>query len=59
MIALAPACAASDIASVSDLSQLSIEELANVPVTSVSKLAEPLGDAAAAIYVISHEDIRR
>jgi len=48
-----------DVASVSDLSQLSIEELANVPVTSVSKSAEPLSDAAAAIYVISHEEIRR
>jgi iron complex outermembrane receptor protein len=57
--AFAPAPAAADVGSVSDLSQLSIEELANVPVTSVSKSAEPLSDAAAAIYVISHDDIRR
>jgi iron complex outermembrane recepter protein len=45
--------------SVSDLSQLSIDDLANVPVTSVSKSTEPLSDAAASIYVISHDDIRR
>jgi iron complex outermembrane receptor protein len=58
-IALAPTYAAADVASVSDLSRLSIEELANVPVTSASKSAESLSDAVAAIYVISHEEIRR
>ena len=42
-----------------DLSKLSIEELVNIPVTSVSKTAEPLSDPAAAVYVISHDDIRR
>lgn len=42
-----------------DLSKLSIEELVNIPVTSVSKTAEPLSDAAGAVYVISHDDIRR
>jgi iron complex outermembrane recepter protein len=45
--------------SVEDLRGLSIEELANIPVTSVSKSTEPLSDAAAAIYVISHDDIIR
>jgi len=50
---------AQQVASVQDLSKLSIEDLANVQVTSVLKTPEPLSDAAAAIYVISGEDIRR
>jgi len=41
------------------LADLSLEELANLPVTSVSKKSEPLADAAASVYVISNEDIRR
>ncbi len=44
---------------VADLSQLSIDELANVEIVSVSKRPEPLSQAAAAVYVISAEDIRR
>ena len=42
-----------------DLTALSIEELSNIQVTSVSKHAEKLSDAAASIYVITNEDIRR
>ena len=42
-----------------DLADLSIEELANIQVTSVSKRPERLQDAAAAVFVISAEDIRR
>ena len=42
-----------------DIRQLSIEELANVEITSVSRRPEPLADAPAAIFVISAEDIRR
>jgi iron complex outermembrane receptor protein len=45
--------------SISDLGRLSIEDLANLPVTSVAKRAEPLGQAPAAIYVITHDDIER
>lgn len=41
------------------LKNLSIEQLMDLPVTSVSKTAQPVSDAAAAIYVISHEDIAR
>ncbi len=44
---------------IEDLTQLSIEELANIEVTSVSKKAEPLSAAPAAIYVITGDDIRR
>jgi iron complex outermembrane receptor protein len=42
-----------------DLSRLSLEELADVQITSVSRRAEAVGEAAAAIYVISADDIRR
>ena len=42
-----------------DLSKLSIEELGNVEVTSVSKRPEAIGQAAAAVYVITHDDIVR
>jgi len=42
-----------------DLSRLSIEELANIEISSVSKRPELLSAAAAAVYVITSEDIRR
>lgn len=38
---------------------LNIEELVNIKVTSVSKKVQSLSDAPAAIFVISHEDIKR
>jgi iron complex outermembrane receptor protein len=41
------------------LREMSIDDLAEVSVTSVSKSAQPLGEAAAAVYVIDHEDILR
>ena len=43
----------------SDLTKLSLEELMNIEVTSVSKKTEKLSKAAAAIFVITQEDIRR
>jgi iron complex outermembrane receptor protein len=43
----------------SALADLGIEELMNVSVTSVSKKAEPLADAASAISVITQEDLQR
>ncbi|NEX20815.1 TonB-dependent receptor [Thiorhodococcus mannitoliphagus] len=42
-----------------DLTELSMEELLAVEVTSVGKKAQSLSDAAAAIFVISNDDIRR
>lgn len=42
-----------------DLDSMSIEELAQIEVTSVSKRSEPLSNAPAAIYVITPDDIRR
>lgn len=44
---------------VEDLSSLSLEELATIKVTSVSKRAESIADAAASIYVITGDSIRR
>jgi iron complex outermembrane receptor protein len=43
----------------STIADLSLEELANIRVTSVSKRAEALADAAASVFVITAEDIRR
>ncbi len=43
----------------SGLLDLSIEDLAGLTVTSVSKQAEPLSKAAAAIHVVTAADIRR
>lgn len=45
--------------SIGDLSEMSLEELMSIEVTSVSKRSEPLSKAAAAVYVITEEDIRR
>ncbi|NMG31615.1 TonB-dependent receptor plug domain-containing protein [Aromatoleum evansii] len=41
------------------LTDLSLEELANVQVTSVSKKSQRLADAPAAVFVITQDDIRR
>ncbi len=43
----------------SELADLSLEELMNVEVFSVSKKAQKLSESAAAIYVLTQEDIRR
>jgi len=42
-----------------DLTQVSIENLMNIEVTSVSKREQKLSRAAAAVFVITQEDIRR
>ena len=41
------------------LSSMSIEDLLNVEVTSVSKTQQKISETAAAIYVITQEDIQR
>lgn len=43
----------------SELKKLSLEELMEIEVTSVSKRAEKLSEAASAIQVVTGEDIRR
>ena len=52
LLAPAPAAAAPDFA------DMSFEHLANIQITSVSKKAERLADAAASVFVITAEDIR-
>jgi iron complex outermembrane receptor protein len=42
-----------------DFSQMSLEDLANVEISSVSKRPERLSNAAASVFVITREDIRR
>lgn len=48
-----------DTVAAADLSQMTLEELGNIEITSVSRKSELLSDAPAAIYVITQEDIRR
>jgi iron complex outermembrane receptor protein len=42
-----------------DLTELSIEDLMNIEVTTAARKSERLGDAAAAVFVITSEDIQR
>jgi iron complex outermembrane receptor protein len=42
-----------------DLAQVSLEDLMNIEVTSVSKKEQKLSETGAAVYVITQEDIRR
>ncbi|HEX2583796.1 MAG TPA: TonB-dependent receptor [Steroidobacteraceae bacterium] len=46
-------------ASINDLKKMSIEDLLNIEVVSVSRAPEKLNDAAASVQVITQEDIRR
>ncbi len=43
----------------SEVLEMSLEDLLDVQVTSVSKRPQSLSDAAAAVFVISNEDLRR
>jgi iron complex outermembrane recepter protein len=45
--------------SVPDVTSMSLEDLMNMQVTSVSKRTQKVADAAAAVFVITQEDIRR
>jgi iron complex outermembrane recepter protein len=54
-----PAWANTSPPSAQELSQLSIEELGQIQVMSVSKRAEPVQAAPAAVYVITRDDIVR
>ena len=56
LLGAATAWAASDVQQLKDLS---IEELSNIEITSVSKRDEKLSDAPTSVFVITSEDIRR
>jgi iron complex outermembrane receptor protein len=53
------AAGASSTEGTRDITELTLEELSQIEVTSVSKREESLADAAAAISVISNETLRR
>ena len=59
LCALAPAAARAETPLPVDLTELSIEELAQLEVRSASKQAEPLSRAATAIFVVTEQDIAR
>ncbi|MBN8439136.1 MAG: TonB-dependent receptor [Candidatus Accumulibacter sp.] len=58
-IVLALGCASVTAADAQDPPDIGLEELLGVEVTSVSRKAERLHDVAAAVFVISREDIER
>jgi len=55
---VAPAGAAGGLGA-RDLSEATLEDLMNIEVTTVSKKEQKVSQSAAAIYVITQEDIRR
>jgi iron complex outermembrane receptor protein len=60
LAASASLATAADLASMArELADLSLEELSNIEVTSVSRREEPRADAAAAVAVVTGEDLRR
>src|SRR4051812_15874267 len=62
VVPLCPASAAGpqrDTLAATDLRGLSLEDLGNIEITSVTRQAGRLSDAPAAIFVITNEDIRR
>lgn len=58
-LATGTAAASASGRSVDDLFDLSIEELVNLEVTSVTRTPERLADATSAVYVITRDDIER
>src|SRR3954468_5857399 len=52
-------CRCATAQSVEDLGRLSIEELAQVEVTSVFKRPEPVNRTPASVYVITQDEIKR
>ena len=57
--AIFAAVSASATTNLEQLAELDLEKLTQIEVTSVSKKAEPLTEAPAAIFVMTAEDIRR
>jgi len=58
-VALTPSVTMAQAQNDSDLTQVSLEDLMNIKVTSVSRKEQKLSKVAAAIYVITQDDIRR
>src|SRR5687767_5534164 len=58
-LVLGEAAAVSHVQQLADLADLSLEQLTQVTVTSASRREQRLVEAAASIYVITRDDIRR
>jgi iron complex outermembrane receptor protein len=58
-VGLAAAAAGQEPAREPDLADLDLEELGRIRITSTARRPEPASRAAAAVYVITREDIRR
>ena len=58
-VLLASSSVAQNPRNVPDVTAMSMEDLMNLQVTSVSKRTQKVADAAAAIFVLTQEDIRR
>src|SRR2546427_4834895 len=58
-VLLASGTVAQNPQNVPDVTSMSLEDLMNLQVTSVSKRTQKVADAAAAVFVITQEDIRR
>ena len=59
LVALSAATRAQDVFSAQQLARLSLEDLANLQITSVSRREQSVSSAPASIYVITSDDIRR
>ena len=59
LLALCIQLASGDADSLPDFSNLTLQELATVKITSVSRSQQTLSQVAAAVYVISQEEIHR
>jgi iron complex outermembrane receptor protein len=59
LLAAATSAAAADVPSTRELAEMSLEQLAHIEITSVSRKPERLADAPASVFVITADDIRR
>ncbi|HET9399753.1 MAG TPA: TonB-dependent receptor [Candidatus Acidoferrales bacterium] len=57
-LALAISAAAQNASSTKDLANASLEDLMNIQVTSVSRTEQRVSESAAAVFVITHDDIQ-
>jgi iron complex outermembrane receptor protein len=59
ILAAPKAACAAEAYTLSDLDRLPIEDLGKIEVSSVEKTPQPLSDAPASVYVVTHEEIVR
>ena len=59
VFALSPPQAVASPQRVPDITELGLQDLLNLEITSVSRRSQPVSQAASAVYVITAEDLRR